>query len=184
VLAAARECFAERGFEGTTIRAIASAAGVDPALVHHYFGSKEDLFVAAVEAPVDPADLLPEVLAGGPEALGENVLRLFLRVWDGPMQPAGLALVRSATGSDHRARLLREFLVARVMRRVVGTLDVSPAEREARGALVASQLAGLIMTRYVLRLEPLASASADSLVAAFGPTLQRYLTGEVALPGR
>jgi AcrR family transcriptional regulator len=184
VLAAARECFAERGFEGSTIRAIAAAAGVDPALVHHYFGSKEDLFVAAVEAPVDPADLLPEVLAGGQDALGENVLRLFLRVWDGPMQPAGLALVRSATGSDHRARLLREFLVARVLRRVVGTLDVSPAEREARGALVASQLAGLIMTRYVLHLEPLASASAESLVAAFGPTLQRYLTGEVLLPGR
>jgi AcrR family transcriptional regulator len=184
VLAAARECFAERGFEGSTIRAIAAAAGVDPALVHHYFGSKEDLFVAAVEAPVDPADLLPEVLAGGREALGENVLRLFLRVWDGPLQPAGLALVRSATGSDHRARLLREFLVARVLRRVVGTLDVPPAEREARGALVASQLAGLIMTRYVLRLEPLASATADSLVAALGPTLQRYLTGDVALPGR
>jgi AcrR family transcriptional regulator len=184
VLAAARECFAERGFEGSTIRAIAAAAGVDPALVHHYFGSKEDLFVAAVEAPVDPADLLPEVLAGGREALGENVLRLFLRVWDGPMQPAGLALVRSATGSDHRARLLREFLVARVMRRVVGTLDVPPAEREARGALVASQLAGLIMTRYVLHLEPLASASTESLVAAFAPTLQRYLTGEVALPAR
>lgn len=182
MLAAARECFAERGFEGSTIRAIAAAAGVDPALVHHYFGSKEDLFVAAVEAPVDPADLLPEVLAGGREALGENVLRLFLRVWDGPMQRAGLALVRSATGSDHRARLLREFLVARVLRRVVGTLDVPPAEREARGALVASQLAGLIMTRYVLHLEPLASASTESLVAALAPTLQRYLTGEVALP--
>jgi AcrR family transcriptional regulator len=184
VLAAARDCFAERGFEGTTIRAIASAAGVDPALVHHYFGSKEDLFVAAVEAPVDPADLLPEVLAGGPDALGENVVRLFLRVWDGPMQPAGLALVRSATGSERRARLLREFLVARVLRRVVGTLDLPPAEREARGALVASQLAGLMLTRYVLRLEPLASASPESLVAAVGPTLQRYLTGEVALPAR
>jgi AcrR family transcriptional regulator len=184
VLAAARDCFADRGFEGTTIRTIAAAAGVDPALVHHYFGSKEDLFVAAVEAPLDPADLLPEVLAGGREALGENVLRLFLRVWDGPMRPAGLALVRSATGSDHRARLLREFLVARVLRRVVGTLDLPPAEREARGALVASQLAGLILTRYVLHLEPLASASAESLVAAYGPTLQRYLTGEVALPAR
>ena len=182
VLAAARDCFAERGFDGCTIRAIAGAAGVDPALVHHYFGSKEDLFVAAVEAPVDPADLLPEALAGGREALGENVLRMFLRVWDGPMQPAGLALVRSATGSEHRARLLREFLIARVLRRVVGTLDLPPAEREARGALVASQLAGLILTRYVLRLEPLASASAESLVAALAPTLQRYLTGDVTLP--
>ena len=137
-----------------------------------------------MDAPVDPADLLPEVLTGGREALGENVLRMFLRVWDGPMQPAGLALVRSATGSEHRARLLREFLIARVLRRVVGTLDLPPAEREARGALVASQLAGLIMTRYVLRLEPLASASAESLVAALSPTLQRYLTGEVVLPAR
>jgi AcrR family transcriptional regulator len=183
VLAAARTAFAEKGFDGATIRGIAAAAGVDPALVHHYFGTKDALFLAAVDAPADPEDLLPEVLAGGVDALGVNVLRMFLRVWDGPAQPAGLALIRSAVGSEWTARLLREFLVTRVLRRVVGTLDAPPEEREARGALVASQLVGLVMARYVLRLEPLASASPESLVAALAPTLQRYLTGDVALPG-
>jgi AcrR family transcriptional regulator len=183
VLAAARDAFAERGVDGATIRGIAAAAGVDPALVHHYFGNKDKLFLAAVDAPADPGEFLPEVLAGGPDELGRNVLRMFLRVWDGPMRPAGLALVRSAVGSEWTARLLREFLVARVLRRVMGSLDLPDAERDARGALVASQLVGLVMTRYVLRIEPLASATADELVEAVAPTLQRYLTGDVVLPG-
>ena len=134
VLAAARAAFAERGFDGATIRGIAAAAGVDPALVHHYFGSKDKLFLAAVEAPADPADLLPEVLAGGRDDLGDNVVRLLLRVWDGPMRPAGLALVRSAVGNEWTAKLLREFLVTQVLRRVVGTLDLPPAEARGRAA--------------------------------------------------
>jgi AcrR family transcriptional regulator len=183
VLAAARAAFADRGFDGASIRGIATAAGVDPALVHHYFGSKDKLFLAAVQAPADPEDLLPEVLAGGRDELGRNLLEMFLRVWDGPAQAGGLALVRSAVGSEWTAKLLREFLVARVLRRVVGTLGYPPAERDARGALVGSQLIGLVMARYVLRLEPIASASRDSLVEAYAPTLQRYLTGDVVLPG-
>jgi AcrR family transcriptional regulator len=182
VLAAARAAFAERGFDGATIRGIATAAGVDPALVHHYFGNKDKLFLAAVEAPADPEELLPEVLAGGPDDLGRNLLRMFLRVWDGPARPAGLALIRSAVGSEWTAKLLREFLVARVLRRVVGTLGVPQEEADARGALVGSQLVGLVMARYVLRLEPIASASRESLVEAYAPTLQRYLTGDVVLP--
>ncbi|MCZ2836333.1 TetR/AcrR family transcriptional regulator [Modestobacter sp. VKM Ac-2985] len=183
MLAAARATFAERGFDAASIRVIATAAGVDPALVHHYFGSKDKLFVAAIEAPYDPADLLPEALAGGPTELGANVVRLLLRVWDGPGRAAGLALVRSAVSNEWTARLLREFLVAQVLRRVVGTLDLPAAEADARGSLVASQLIGVVMARYVLRVEPLASASADELVAAVGPTVQRYLTGDVDLPG-
>ncbi|RBY91975.1 TetR/AcrR family transcriptional regulator [Blastococcus sp. TF02-8] len=182
MLAAAREAFAERGFDGATIRQIATVAGVDPALVHHYFGSKDQLFLAAIEAPADPAELLPELLSGDPAELGANVVRLLLRVWDGPGQSAGLALVRSAVGNEWTAKLLREFLVSQVLRRVLGTLDLPPAEREARGALVASQLIGVVMGRYVLRVEPLASASPGWLAATIGPTLQRYLTGEVPLP--
>ncbi|HEY4627568.1 MAG TPA: TetR family transcriptional regulator [Blastococcus sp.] len=182
MLAAARAAFAERGFDGATIRGIAGAAGVDPALVHHYFGSKDKLFLAAVQAPADPAELLPEVLAARHEELGESIVRLLLKVWDGPAGPAGLALVRSAIGNEWTAKLLREFLVSQVLRRVMGTLDLSPAEREARGALVASQLFGVVMARYVLRVEPLATASAESLIAAVGPTVQRYLTGDVVLP--
>jgi AcrR family transcriptional regulator len=184
VLAAAREAFAERGFDGATIRGIAGAAGVDPALVHHYFGNKDQLFLASIEAPANPAELLPEVLDGGRENLGENIVKLLLRVWDGPMQPAGLALVRSAVGNEWTAKLLREFLVSQVLRRVMGTLDLPPLEREARGGLVASQLIGLVMARYILKVEPLASASHASLIVAIGPNVQRYLTGEVELPTR
>jgi AcrR family transcriptional regulator len=150
--------------------------------VHHYFGSKDKLFLAAVEAPANPDDFLPEVLAAGTEHLGRNVVRMVLRVWDGPARPAGLALIRSAISNEWTAKLLREFLVAKVLRHVVGSLGLPQAEREARAALCASQLVGLVLTRYVLRLEPLASASRESLVAAIGPTLQRYLTGDVELP--
>ena len=150
--------------------------------MHHYFGSKDQLFLAAVQAPADPADLLPEVLAAGREELGTAVVRMLLKVWDGPMRPAGLALVRSAVGNEWTAKLLREFLVTQVLRRVVGTLDLTADEREARGGLVASQLIGVVMARYVLKVEPLASASPEWLVAAIGPTVQRYLTGEVVLP--
>ena len=182
MLTAARAAFGERGFDGATIRGIATAAGVDPALVHHYFGSKDQLFLAAIEAPADPAELLPELLAGGPDRLGEGVVRLLLSVWDGPMQSAALALVRSAVGNEWGAKLLREFLVTQVLRRVVGTLELPPQEAEVRGALVASQLIGLAMGRYVLRIEPLASASPDWLVTTIGPTVQRYLTGDVDLP--
>jgi AcrR family transcriptional regulator len=184
VLTAARQAFAEKGFDGATIRGIASAAGVDPALVHHYFGSKDKLFLAAIEAPANPADLLPEALAGGRDALGHNVVRLLLRVWDGPMQPAALALVRSAIGNEWTAKLLREFLVTQVLRRVVGTLDMPVREREIRGSLAASQLIGLVVGRYVLKLEPLASASPEWLAATIGPNVQRYLTGDIELPGR
>jgi AcrR family transcriptional regulator len=182
VLAAARAAFAERGFDGATIRGIATAAGVDPALVHHYFGSKDKLFLAAVQAPADPGALLPEVLTAPPDELGTSIVRLLLKVWEGPARPAGLALVRSAVSNEWTAKLLREFLVSQVLRRVMATLDLSPAEREARGALVASQLIGVVMARYVLQVEPLASASPESLVAAIGPNVQRYLTGDIALP--
>ena len=182
VLAAARASFAEKGFRGTTIRAVAASAAVDPALVHHYFGSKDQLFLAAIEAPANPADLLPEVLAAGRDELGAAVVRLLLKVWDGPMRPAGLALVRSAVGNEWTAKLLREFLVTQVLRRVVATLDIPAAEREVRGALVASQLIGIVMARYVLRVEPLASASPQWLVAAIGPNVQQYLTGDLELP--
>jgi AcrR family transcriptional regulator len=183
VLAAARTAFAERGFDGASIRVIAAEAGVDPALVHHYFGSKDKLFLAAIHAPVDPEELLPEVLAGGTADLGANVVRMLLRVWDGPARAGGLALVRSAVSNEWTARLLREFLVAQVLRRVLGTLGLPADEAEARGSLVASQLIGVVMTRYVLKLEPLASASPDELVAAIGPTVQRSLTGDVELFG-
>jgi AcrR family transcriptional regulator len=157
---------------------------VDPALVHHYFGNKDKLFLAAVDAPADPAELLPTILAAPQDQLGAAVVRMLLHVWDGPARPAGLALLRSAVSNEWTAKLLREFLVSRVLRKVVSTLGFDPDVRAARASLVASQLIGLVMTRYVLRLEPLASASHDSIVAAIGPNVQRYLTGDIELPER
>ena len=184
MLAAARAAFAERGYDGASIRGIATAAGVDPALVHHYFGTKDALFLAAVQAPADPDEFLPEVLAAPPDERGAAVVGMVLRVWDGPGRSAVLALVRSAVNHEWSARLLREFVLTKIVRRVVGSLEMPPEEREARGALVASQVAGLVLMRYVLQLEPLASASREEVVAAVGPTVQRYLTGDVVLPGR
>ncbi|MFY1595165.1 TetR family transcriptional regulator [Micromonospora sp. WMMD737] len=180
ILDAARAAFAERGFDGASIRAVAAAAQVDPALVHHYFGSKDRLFLAAMHAPVDPAELLPRVLAGDRAGLGERLVRTFLGVWDSPAGTAGVALLRSAVSNEWTARLLREFLVTQVLRRILDQLDVDPAELPLRGSLVASQLIGLAMMRHVVRLEPVASAAPETLVAAVGPTVQRYLTGDLA----
>ncbi|MEH0820572.1 MULTISPECIES: TetR/AcrR family transcriptional regulator [unclassified Micromonospora] len=179
ILAAARTAFAERGFDAASIRVIAGAAGVDPALVHHYFGSKEELFRATVDIPMDPAQLLPVVLAGGVDGVGERLVRTFLGVWDSPAGKAAVALLRSAVNNEWTARLLREFLVTQVLRRVLDHLDVPPAELPLRGSLVATQMAGLAMMRYVIRLEPVASADPETLVAAVGPTVQRYLTGDL-----
>ena len=150
--------------------------------MHHYFGNKDKLFLAAVDAPADPAELLPTILAAPRDQLGAAVVRMALHVWDGPARHGGLALLRSAVSNEWTAKLLREFLVSRVLRRVVATLGFDPDERAARASLVASQLVGMVMVRYVLRLEPIASASPESIVAAIGPTVQRYLTGDVELP--
>ncbi|MFE9652147.1 TetR family transcriptional regulator [Micromonospora sp. NPDC006431] len=182
ILDAARTAFAERGFDGASIRAIAAAAQVDPALVHHYFGTKEELFRATVAIPVDPADLLPAVLDGGPDGVGERLVRTFLAVWDSPVGVAAVALLRSAVGNEWTARLLREFLVTQVLRRVLDQLDVDPAELPLRGGLVGTQMIGLAMMRYVIRLEPVASAAPEALVATIGPTVQRYLTGPLPTP--
>ncbi|HEX5541678.1 MAG TPA: TetR family transcriptional regulator [Micromonospora sp.] len=181
ILAAAREAFAERGFDGASIRSIAGSAGVDPALVHHYFGTKDQLFLAVMNSPIDPEDLLPQVVVGGKDKIGERLVRTFLSVWDSPAGAGGVALLRSGMSNDWTARMLREFLVTQILRRVFKQLDLNPGEVPLRAALVASQIAGLAMMRYIIRLEPLASAPPETVVAALAPTIQRYITGD--LPG-
>ncbi|BCB73946.1 TetR family transcriptional regulator [Phytohabitans flavus] len=170
ILRAARETFAERGYEAASIRGIATSAGVDPALVHHYFGTKEQLFRACMDFPVDPAEVLPQVLAGEPAEIGERLVRFFLRVWDSPAGVAAVALMRSAVSNDWTARLLREFVTTQMIRHVLPKLTVDPADAPLRATLVASQMAGLAMVRYVLKLEPLASAPPEVVVAAVAPT--------------
>lgn len=175
LLAAARAEFAERGFDGATVRAIADRAGVDPAMVNHWFGGKDALFTAVMELPVNPAVVIAEVVPGDPEHLGERIVARFLTIWDatggGPLS----ALIRSIASHETAALLMREFVRRVLVVRVVAT--VAPDRPELRAALVGSQLVGLGMIRYVVGLEPLASADHATVVAAVAPTVQRYLTG-------
>ncbi|WP_277395312.1 TetR family transcriptional regulator [Nocardioides sp. zg-1228] len=177
VLSAARASFAEKGFRGTTIRAVAAAAGVDPALVHHYFGSKDDLFVAALEIPVDPREVLAPVVAAGPDGAGERLLRAFLGVWDDPeVQPGLLAMVRSLVADD-TGGLVRDAFIPVVVGPVLAGLV--PDRPEVRVPLVASQVVGLIVARYLLAVPAMAQMPADDVVARVGPVLQHYLTGDL-----
>lgn len=180
---AAREAFAERGFDSATVRQIATRAGVDPALVHHYFGTKEQLFVAAVQIPLNPGDLLPEIFADGTDDVGVNLVRMFLRVWDSPAGAAAAAMLRSAMNSEWTLRLLREFLTTQILRRVVKEAKLDPAEAPLRTGLVATQMAGLAFMRYIVKLEPIASMPPEQLIAAVAPNVQRYITGELPSAG-
>ncbi|MBA2767896.1 MAG: TetR/AcrR family transcriptional regulator [Sporichthyaceae bacterium] len=175
ILAAARAEFAEKGYVGTSVRGIARAADVDAALVHHYFGTKERVFVAAMELPFDPADRLPLVLAGDPAGTGERMVRMFLGMWSDPQFRAPmLGLVRSAFTSEQGATMLREFVGTALLGRVAAGLGLTdPLRIEA----AAAQLIGLVVLRYVVQLEPIASASEDELVRLVAPTVQGYLVG-------
>jgi AcrR family transcriptional regulator len=177
ILAAARTAFAERGIDGASIRLIAAGAGVDPALVHHYFGTKDQLFLEAMQAPIDPGELIPRILAGGVDGVGERLIRGMLEIWDSAVGDAAVALLRSAVSNEQVAAMLREFLVSRILKRIVKELNLDPAEGLLRAGLVATQVAGIIMMRYVIRVEPVASTDIDTIAAMVGPTLQRYLTG-------
>lgn len=178
LLAAARAEFADRGFDGATVRVIAERAGVDAAMVNHWFGGKEALFAAALDFPVDPSALVTALNpADDPERLGERIVLTFLTVWDRTGGGTLAALIRSVAGHEIAARLMRELITRMLVHRVVGV--VAPDRPDLRTALCATQLVGLGMVRYVLRLEPLASADHATVVAAVAPTLQRYLTGSI-----
>jgi AcrR family transcriptional regulator len=156
---------------------------VDPALVLHYFGSKEGVFVAAVEFPIDPSEVLPGLLAPGLEGLGERLVRFFLGVWDSPAGSPLLGLIRSVVGNERAAAMVRDFVSREVLGRIARALELD--RPQLRASLAASQLIGLAMLRYVVKLEPLASAEPDEVAAWLGPTVQRYLTDpEVTIPSR
>jgi AcrR family transcriptional regulator len=180
ILEAARASFAERGYDGTSVRGVAARAGVDPALVHRFFGSKDDLLVASLTVAMNPAERIPELLEDDVGTLGERLVRYFLSVWEEPPRRQVLiGMLRSAATNEHAATLLREFIGREILGRVAAQLDEGNAQ--LRATLVGSQLVGLAMARYVVGIEPLASAEPETLVAALAPTVQRYLTGELAL---
>jgi AcrR family transcriptional regulator len=175
ILAAARHCFAEGGYDKTTIRQIAVHAGVDAALVHRRFGSKLDLFVAAVGLPADLTELLAATLSGSHDDVGERVVRTFVELWDNvPLQGASFTgLLRLATSDQAGAALLTTYLRGNLATALAHSLGGRDAQR--RVALVGSQLLGIGVARYVLRLEPLASATPATIAAELGPIVQQLL---------
>src|SRR5699024_1180447 len=182
ILASARELFADRGFAKTSVRAIAGAAGVDPALVHHYFGTKEKLFLAVVRPPADPAQLIPRTVPGDVATLGQRVARMLLGVLDDEEYGQRFqALLRSALAEERSARLLREFFTHRVLAYLQLELDgVVPAEKvPLRAGLVASQVFGLVSVRHFIAMPALRQVSREDLIMILAPTLQHYLAGEL-----
>lgn len=173
ILVAARNQFGQRGYNGATIRGIAAEAGVNPALVHHFFGSKEQVFVAALNVPLNPAMLVELIMQGPREEIGERILRMFLRLWGAPeSRQTFLALVRSVASNEQVAALMRQFLEQTIIGPVSAALDLPPIR--LTGA--ASQGLGLAMARYVVGVEPLASATDDEVIALFAPVFQYYFT--------
>ena len=181
ILAAAQASFASNGYDGTTIRGIAAAAGVDPALVHYFFKDKARLFAAAMDVPLEPSALAAAVLSGDPAGLGERLARQFLRIWEDPHAgPAMRAVLRGAASHPRSAALIREFFGRELLGRIAASLELP--EPDLRAALAASQIVGVAMLRYILAVEPVASADPETLVRWLAPTLQRYLTGTAQSP--
>ncbi|KUH67247.1 TetR family transcriptional regulator [Mycolicibacterium novocastrense] len=180
ILNSARELFARNGIDKTSIRAIAAAAGVDPALVHHYFGTKTQLFAAAIHIPIDPMQVIGPLQQVPVEEIGRTLPSLLLPLWDSELGKGFIATLRSIiAGND--SSLVRSFLQEVIAREVGSRVDDPPGSGPVRVQFVASQLVGVVMARYILELEPFKSLPVDQVVETIAPNLQRYLTGE--LPG-
>lgn len=176
ILAAARELFAHNGFQGASIRGVASAAGVDAALVHHYFGTKRELFLATVEIPLDFTTVVASVAAAGIDGFGQRLVRAALTAWESPIQPALVAAFRTIIADPDATRTLGEFLTLEILGKSLGVLNLPAAQADRRSGLVASQVLGLIVGRYILHLPALVEQSVDDLVTSVGGTIQRYLS--------
>ena len=181
ILTAARESFLTQGYEGTTIRAVARAAGVDPALVSYYFGSKGDLFGAAVNLRVRASQEIATAISGDLLSAGPRLVRLSLTAWDDDADGATFhALLRWIATDDSAPKAVQTYATEQIAAPMAEALEqsgLSIASPRERATLAGSQLVGLAMIRYVLRLEPVASAGVDHLVEVVGPTIQHYLTG-------
>jgi AcrR family transcriptional regulator len=175
---AARHVFGEHGFENASVRMVAGRAGVDPALVHHYFGTKQALFLTAMELPIDFNAVVDRVLSGPRGEIGARLVRQTLELWEEPATRSLLmGIVRSATTDAVAAGMLRRLLSqgpVLALTRASGNPDAA-----LRATLAGSQIVGLAMARYVIGVEPLASASKEEVVRAVGPTVQRYLVGRL-----
>ncbi len=178
ILAAAKRLFAERGFENASMRAIAAEAGVDAALITHFFGSKANLLAAAIDWPFDPDRELPRILEGGRDRAGEGLVALFVRTWDRERsRHPVITLLRAATTEPTAADLLANFMRTRLFGPLLAELGSD--QPDIRANLVAAQLGGLGLARYILRFEPLASAQPRDVVRWVAPSVQRYLTASL-----
>jgi AcrR family transcriptional regulator len=178
ILAEARAAFAEFGYAGTTIRAVARAAGVDPALVHHYYGTKENLLDAATTPPQSFLDQVVTAWQTPPAELGEQLVRQMLANWQHPDHALVLRAIVQIAGNEP---VIREKLRAIVEHSMMGpsAQALGEDERLVRSSLIASQLMGLAFVRFIWKIEPLASMADDDVVSAVAPTIQRYLDGDV-----
>ncbi|MFC8432644.1 TetR family transcriptional regulator [Streptomyces sp. NPDC057253] len=177
ILAAAREEFSERGYEKTSVRGIAKAAGVDSALVHHYFGTKEQVFAASIEVAFAPALNASDAVGEGPlDGVGERLTRFIFGIWENPTTRTPLlAIVRSAVNNETAAAVFRRLIASQLLRRIAAQVDLPDAE--LRAELAAAQLVGTAMLRYVIKVEPLASADPEQIIARLAPVVQGHLTG-------
>lgn len=175
IVAAARAEFASKGFDQTSMRGVARAAGVDPALIHHYFDGKDGLFAAAMDLPLSPREVLTEALDVPREQAGETLVRTLLSVWDDQTyRPSLLAMLRSLTGGGDVGELVRKgFLEGMILPVLQQEIEGSVSERAV--GLMATQIVGLIVARYLVGVEPIASMRPEELAELVGPTLQRYL---------
>jgi AcrR family transcriptional regulator len=182
IVEAARAAVAARGYDAVSQRALARAAGVDPALVHHFFESKSALFAAAMSLPVDPEPFVAALLAGDRTTLGERLVLALVELWDRPDSFHGfLGLVRGAVSHADAARMLREFVTREILGRLATA--AAPDDPHARAALAGTQIIGLAMGRKIVKIAPLADADPAWLAATIGPTIQRYLTAPLPRGG-
>ena len=180
ILSSARELFARNGIDKTSIRAIAASAGVDAALVHHYFGTKQQLFAAAIHIPIDPMQVIGPMRETPVDELGLKLPSLLLPLWDSEIGSGFIATLRSLlAGND--VSLVRSFLQEVISVEVGKRVDDPPGSGRIRVQFVASQLVGVVMARYILELEPFRSLPVQQIAETIAPNLQRYLTGD--LPG-
>lgn len=178
ILAAARKRFSSNGYAGTTIRAIATTAEVDPALVIHFYDSKDALFAASLAFPEHVADTVPEILAGPAESVGERLTRFYFELWEGPETGDQLrAMCRSIASNEHAATMAHEFISSQLIARAAEAYNYNHVD--LRVTLAGGQLVGVMYARHIVGVEPLASLPIEDLVKLVAPSVQRYLTSDL-----
>ena len=181
ILAAAASLFARDGYDAVSMRGVAREAGVDPALVRHYFADKAELFIESIAMPMRPDRIVTAVLAGPREHIGENLVRAIVSTLDQPGTSARvIRLMHTALGQEFAATMLRQFVMREILKRIAKELGDDDAE--LRASFAATQMVGLVIARYGLKIEPLASTPTDVVVSRIGPVLQWHLLGTVPTP--